>query len=73
MIILFALVYIQTTIVLGLFLGAAYGVKTLAAQNLRSTAIEAVTAPQNVPQDKPKRSYKHRLTVNHFQTKSVRI
>jgi len=74
LIILFAIVYIQATIGVSLLIGAAYGVKTIAAQNLRQPVTEAVTQPQEVSQaPKVKRHYSSRIKVNHFQGKSVRV
>jgi len=70
-----AIVFWQVTVPATLFIGAAYGVKTVITSNPRQTVIEAVVAPQNVSEaPKVKRHYAPRITVNNYQTgKSVRV
>jgi hypothetical protein len=70
-IIALALVYIQVTIIVGLVLGAAYGVKIVYLQPTSRNVTEAVTSPQNVSEPKPKRHYEHRLKVRNYQTGKV--
>lgn len=67
-----AIVFAQVTIVVGLSVGAVYGLKTVLATNPRQTVVEAVTqAPE--ASEKPKRHYQKRIKVNVFDGKSVRV
>lgn len=73
-ILVLALVYAGPTIIVGVSLGAAYGVRTIIRSSPRMVVAEAVTAPQNVPEVKAKRSYSHRLKVHDYATgKTVRV
>lgn len=51
--------------------GAVYGVKVALSSTARSEITEAVTPPLNAP--KAKRHYAPRLTVNNYQSKTVRV
>lgn len=72
-VILLGVVYWNITVSLLLVAGAIYGATTIAASNPRIGQVEAVTQAPEASQPTAKRHYQHRITVNNYQGKSIKI